>query len=87
MSREMIERVTKAIALNQGSRDWEECKKWPISRMYLSISRVAIEAMREPTDAMINAGVSAWLDENTPSLGIEAVIRLIFEAMMNEARK
>lgn len=57
---EMVERVARAIALAGGT----EFDKLPAShgpgfgmrQMYLSMARAAIEAMREPTEAMIAAG-------------------------------
>lgn len=47
MSNEMIEKVAKALAL----------KHWPDDSRYVNYigaARVAIQAMREPTDEMIN---------------------------------
>lgn len=52
---EMIERVASVIA-EHGGDNWETCLKAPAQRragMYRAMARAAIEAMREPTDAMI----------------------------------
>ena len=51
-----------------------------------SLAIAAIEAF-EPSDAMIEAGVAAWLEQDTPCLSNEAVIRKIFEAMKAESLK
>lgn len=46
---QMIERVARAIASEQGDA-------WPMgSNHYLELSRAAIEAMQKPTDAMFEA--------------------------------
>lgn len=55
----MVERVARAIyfrADDQGDKAWNHCQSWhrDIAREQ---ARAAIEAMREPTDAMANA---AW---------------------------
>ena len=91
MSSEMIERVARVLNKEvfdpEVLRSYGDLWTYKARDQVLEKARAAIKAMREPTDAMINAGISAWLDENTPSLGDEAVIRLIFEVMMNEALK
>lgn len=47
-------------------------------RYYRTAARVAIEAMREPTEAMLIAGHGANLCENAPE---------VWEAMIDEALK
>lgn len=50
MVESMVERVAKAIALANRAPDSDD---WPV---YVADARAAIEAMREPTDAMVDAG-------------------------------
>jgi len=55
MSNEMIERVAKAIfAIDfpTGKLLWEKAQQ----DIYLKIAKAAIEAMKEPTQAMFDAG-------------------------------
>jgi hypothetical protein len=43
---------------------------------------------KEPaTEEMVEAGVAAWLEEDTPTLGNEAVVRKIFSAMNAREKK
>lgn len=61
---EMVERVARAIAKGNGAI-WggprgEDDPDFDLMRIfYLSMARAAIEAMREPTKAMSEAGVEA----------------------------
>lgn len=54
----MIERVARAICKSQTQTDrtWEA---------FLPEATAAIEAMREPTDAMVDAGSSHFHEENS----------------------
>ena len=47
----MIERVARAI---------DDCPEWPAKTYRKRLARAAVEAMREPTDAMRNAVASNW---------------------------
>ena len=89
MSNEMIERVAVAICLNV------ECYSPALKNTVcpllcdecLQQARAAVEAMRKPTEDMVEAGVAAWLKEDTPTLGNEAVITMIHHAVIDEALK
>jgi hypothetical protein len=71
---EMIERVARAIARCESSDDWEELgQHW--KDQFLLEARAAIEAMREPTEAMREAAAyflgtvdigPAWQAGGTP---------------------
>ena len=50
---EMIERVERAIA---------QCLNEPGQCSYRDIAHAAIEAMREPSDAMVDAAWASWED-------------------------
>jgi hypothetical protein len=69
---EMVERVARAIIemLNKIDGDpnataWDNASQEMKEGMY-PLARAAIEAMREPTDDMLIAGVGAGYDENRP---------------------
>ena len=60
---EMVERVARAIAAANRANDWDKidendvCDRgYLLRRDYLALARAAIEAMREPTEQMIEAG-------------------------------
>lgn len=73
---EMIERVAKAIFADRyPGEDWKDYQK----RDYCGHARAAIEAMREPTEAMMAAvdcaGVKAeWLSGKAWAAGYRAMI-------------
>lgn len=48
---EMVERVAGVIVENNMRLSWEEAR---------DLARAAIEAMREPTIAMVKAGTISW---------------------------
>lgn len=55
---EMIERVAKALYERDGNEnDWAKADG-DCRRLYRKCARVAVKAMREPTDAMLSAGDS-----------------------------
>ena len=59
MVESMIERVARAIMEARGGcnvTDWREAKWNPAVEQSLNDARAAIEAMREPTDAMVDTG-------------------------------
>lgn len=63
---EMIERVARAIYLarnGQGARPWSLLTK-AHRTPYLGDARAAIEAMREPTEGMLDKGAVAEGDGN-----------------------
>lgn len=75
MADDMVERVARAIASadpdqagqidgsEMGDYFWEKYRDH-----YMTLGRAAIEAMREPTEAMEDAGNSAtyiWIDETS----------------------
>lgn len=68
---EMFERVFRAIAKAGGNNPDRLPKEpgpgYPMRQMYEAMTRAAIEAMREPTDEMANAGyhgTSYWEDSH-----------------------
>lgn len=55
---EVIERVARAICR---AESWDEEDIWPDC---IDAARLAIEALRDPTDEMVQAGYARGLDEN-----------------------
>jgi hypothetical protein len=79
---EMIEQVAEALIAANERLSWTEAR---------DLARVVIEAMREPTDAMIVAGFFD-ADHSIESVGDlapppEDQPRLIWQAMIDEALK
>ena len=79
---EMIERVAKAIAL-------DDCQTWneldAVNRgMFLSFARAAIAAMREPTEAMLEAGTITVSKTGVISISTQDAAR-IWRAMVDAA--
>jgi len=60
---EMVERVARAIAAAADDTDWE---------LYRSEARAAIEAMREPTEAMLAAVIPYPENTTVPRPTMEA---------------
>jgi hypothetical protein len=75
---EKIERVAKAQAGVRWSSFDEEHRA-----AARELARLAIEAMREPTDAMVSA---AW-DRTDPLQGGDDLYRVMWDAMIDEALK
>lgn len=79
----MIERVARAMVVADSGPEgstlfdihWEE-----FGEGYMAGARAAIEAMREPTDEMIEAGVTA---EHGKTLGTRVTFE--YQAMINAA--
>lgn len=73
----MIERVARAIMRDdfEGDELWESSDKC-LRGSYLRNARAAIEAMRDPTDGMVDAG---------NSLGHEEAPATYYEAMIDAA--
>jgi hypothetical protein len=73
MGGSMIERVARALAkasigfMNDKPRDFQAAvdRRWPL---HVEMAKIAIEAMREPTAAMINAAKLAEHDQRWPDL-------------------
>ena len=65
---EMIERVARALAIADGMHpeavsNGEDAV--PVWTLYVDDARAAIEAMREPTDVMVDAGYAVTVDDET----------------------
>jgi hypothetical protein len=91
---EMIERAAKAIFKSRYGEP-EHDAFWPDrldeivngppfdAEGYRSMARAAIEAMREPTEAMIEKGV--WSRSENGRYGPRDIAITIFQAMVDEA--
>ena len=74
MTTDMIERVARAIARPE---DWDELKPhW--HEVFREQARAAIEAMREPTKRMVDAG----RDEDTLTGAIASVWAVMIDAAL-----
>lgn len=84
----MIERVARAICAAKGDDPDEPCEDWMTEfsgwRGYQESARAAIEAMRDPTEAMIEAG--AMVDNWCQSEG-QAAQPDVYRKMIDEALK
>lgn len=69
MSENMVESVARAICRQAGYGPNEEDVNWD---RYVQYARAAIEAMREPTEAMEDAAFSSTL--TIPKRGYQAMI-------------
>jgi hypothetical protein len=56
---EMVDRIAKAILGSVSDRAWESLSSLSQESLRLQ-ARAAIEAMREPTEAMINSPETHW---------------------------
>lgn len=70
----MIEKVARAIALSNRAPDSDD---WPV---YVNDAKAAIEAMREPTEVMVEDGQDARLDGG----GYYDVWRAMIDAALRE---
>jgi len=81
---EMIERVARALYAADGLKhaavnvsleeSWEMSPRY--HEQYRLKAKVAIKAMREPTEAMLNAGLSPtwkWIDEGADDVWIRMI--------------
>lgn len=75
MAETMIERVARALSATQGMY-WTE---------HLRAARAAIEAMREPTDRMLDAGVAANTVELPSGGQIIVAVDPAWDAMIDAA--
>lgn len=74
---EMVRRVKAAILLAEGHQEWDElAPHW--EETYTAMARAAIEAMREPTEAMDRAG-AIYSDCNAATR--------VWQVMIDEALK
>ncbi len=81
---EMVERVAKAMCdAEMGHGIFEAYKVHRDS--YMTLARVSIEAMREPTEAMVDAANA--LDRVEAGLLMVATPNRAWEAMIDEALK
>lgn len=62
---EMVERVARAMFEADRGGSWDDVRE-NSKAMWRSFARAAIEAMREPTEAMINVGWRSMNDERLP---------------------
>lgn len=86
MTDDMVERVARAL-MREASDD-PDADKWCSPRPWYGAARAAIEAMREPTGAMIDAG--RWPAEDDGTLAcwramIDAVLSSPAKEPMDEA--
>lgn len=82
---DMVERVARAIYERNSKRTnyvWPDDVYPAIRNRCLRDARAAIEAMREPTEEMVNAGAVAEGDTN-----LEAQARSLWEAMIDAILK
>ena len=77
MTDDMIERVARALA--DAERDRRPSMAEPFAE---TLARAALAAMREPTDAMVDAAWTSWEDREG-SKGFVGV----WQAMIDEALK
>jgi len=87
MVESMVERVARAICENEHNL-WSETPP-DVQGIYLDLARISIEAMREPTDAMIDAGVAMALQALVHGQGgwsayIADLHRQMIDAALNE---
>jgi hypothetical protein len=85
----MIEAVARAIAHHAGvdpDRERSGAFQW---QAYVGIARAAIAAMREPTDAMVDAGAAERFDSRYESEENHAkhVWDAMIDAILNEGEK
>lgn len=79
---DMIERVARAICASEPAI--EEIHSFEFHKAaYIAAARAVVEAMREPTDAMVDNGLDA---PNDFQHGRKTVLE-IYEAMINAALK
>lgn len=81
----MVERVARACWQTQTIRPWEDAHEDEREEM-IGYARAAIEAMREPTDAMLVAGAKAGDAVQNGELWPEASsVGLVFFNMIDAA--
>ncbi len=83
---EMIERVAKAIYGKLGPHGELDAEGSGDLGLAVLIARAAIEAMREPTDAMMTAYMQVWNDA-TPDDATQACHALIDAALKDKKEK
>lgn len=71
---EMIERVARALFIEYGHEPEEWCEAHRVH--YIAVARAAIAAMREPTEAMVDAsGMGSQLTSGMWSAMIDAALK------------
>jgi hypothetical protein len=78
---DMVERVARAIAAAGTIVDWDEMSV-ACQEQFTKEARAAIEAMREPTEAMVDAAWASWEDVEGSKGFVGA-----WQAMIDEALK
>lgn len=71
----MIEKVARAS---------DDCPVWPVKTYRSRLARAAIDAMREPTAGMVQAGLNcdAWAE---PDGGSDSILSGTYSAMIDAA--
>jgi hypothetical protein len=80
MTDNMIERVARAMCMVDESH-WEHVNQ----ALYRKVARVAIEALREPTQKMRLAGVAAY-EHTNPTLIFNVIWRAMIDAALGDAK-
>lgn len=78
MTESMIERVARALMSAQESRDLDYASPM-VREAYMFAARAAIEAMREPTDAMVDA-----MEEHAGTIAPQYAYEAAIGAALNE---
>lgn len=81
----MVENVARAILQRRSQPDFRELQDgaWVVDHD-LELARAAIEAMREPTDAMLNAACEIGPDTNAGAFSYDDAYPM-FRAMIDAA--
>lgn len=87
---ELIERVAKRMASINCPRSWDEGGPSPMSAaekdVHRTLARAAIEAMRDHTEAMLDAGTASLWPPNDylPGSAAVAAYRAMIDAALQE---
>ena len=96
MSESMVERVARGIAKQQrrGAEDWDEIDEkdvydtnYLLREDYRAMARAAIEAMREPTEAMFHAAFAGIVRDHGDITGIYFDLKVVYRDMIDAALK
>lgn len=83
----MIERVARAIALaslDPETREAVDPDRWEVADSYHDLARAAIEAMREPTENMLDFG-ACYEDQDHDIFDEGDISRDVWRAMIDAA--
>lgn len=72
---EMVMRVARALSEADQTADGD----------YRKLARAAIEAMREPTEAMIESGLNGWFSVEPSAIESDAVLKRSMRAALEAA--